>query len=291
MLREPRDAGLRCEMGEIFLRSRFCTYGYINAPEEQVVRFVPNRRRPEADDILYRTGDSGRHRPDGIVDVLGRRDDQVKIHGVRIDPAEVQAVLALHPDVAEAGIKVHRGGDGEAMLVAYYVAGGGDGLTGPRLRAWLAERLPEAMVPRAFTRLDKLPLLPNGKLDKRSLPEPELGVDPADDAQPSTDTEWAVARIWGEVLGLPTVGLRSNFFALGGHSLKVVDLVSRIRETFAVDLPLRVAYESPTVEETARAIEQWQRDELVHAAAGLPEEGDEVDALLRALDELEGTGR
>jgi amino acid adenylation domain-containing protein len=279
------------ELGEIFLRSRFCTYGYINAPEEQAARFLPNRHRPEGDDVCYRTGDSGRHRPDGIVDVLGRRDDQVKIHGVRIDPAEVQAVLAMHPDVAEAGIKVHPGRDGEAMLVAYYVGGGADGASGPQLRTWLAERLPEAMVPRAFTRLDKLPLLPNGKLDKRSLPEPDLHVDTADDAEPSTDTERAVARIWGDVLGLPAVGLRSNFFALGGHSLKVVDLVSRIRESFAVDLPLRVAYESPTVEETARAIEQWQRDELGRVTTALPEEGDEVDALLRALDELEGGHR
>jgi acyl carrier protein len=147
------------------------------------------------------------------------------------------------------------------------------------------------MVPRAFTRLDRLPLLSNGKLDKRSLPEPDLQVSAADDGEPSTDTERSVARIWGDVLGLPAVGLRSNFFALGGHSLKVVDLVSRIRETFAVDLPLRVAYDSPTVEETARAIERWQRDELAHATAGLPEEGDEVDALLRALDELEGGHR
>lgn len=289
------DAGVPSgvgELGEVVLRSPVRTFGYINAPNEQKAKFVPNPFGGDEGDSCYRTGDTGRFRPDGTLEILGRRDDQVKIRGVRVEPVEVQAVLGMHPRVAAAAV-VARSDTGETTLVAYFVPKFSDALAPAELRAYLAERLPDAMVPGAIVALDALPLLANGKVDKAALPPPDVARDEVEYVEPRAGIEASIAVIWSEVLGVERVGSRDNFFDLGGHSLKVVDVVARIREAFGIDLPLRILFEQPTMESVAREVEKRQREEA--SASTVPEEllqlarDDEqsLTSLIAALEQLE----
>jgi amino acid adenylation domain-containing protein len=266
------------EVGEVLLRSKVITYGYTNAPEELAKRFLPNRfRDDDPEDILYRTGDNGRYRPDGTLEVLGRSDDQVKIHGVRVEPAEVQAALNVHPDVVAAAVLAITD-DGDPALAGYVVPAV-DTLGIPDLQRYLRERLPEPMVPSRWALVPELPMLPNGKVDKRSLPEPQAGAGATVDfVPPEGEIEQALAGIWSEVLGVTRVGRTANFFELGGHSLKVVDLVSRIRSVLEVEVPLRVVFEEPTLQTLATAIEYGRE---------MPETDDQLAAIIAALEELE----
>jgi amino acid adenylation domain-containing protein len=236
------------ELGEIVLRTPFRTRGYINAPEAQHRAFVANPFRDDSDDVLYRTGDLGRLRPDGSLMVLARMDQQVKIRGVRIEPEEVTAVLALHERVSACAVVARAIEGGEPSLVAYVVPANGV-ITAAELRGFLAERLPAALVPSAFVLLDRLPLTANGKLDRPALPAPE----PADGAAarpylaPRTPIESLLAEIWADVLGIPRVGVDDDFFELGGHSLRATRIIARARTAFGTELPLRSFFDSPTV--------------------------------------------
>ena len=236
------------EPGEIVLRTPFRTRGYINAPETQKRQFLANPHAADPGDVLYRTGDLGRYRPDGALTVLGRLDRQVKIRGVRIEPDEVTAVLLGHPAVAECAVVARADQGGEPALAAYVVASRGQ-VGAAELRAFLAERLPVAMVPSTFDFLDHLPLTPNGKLDVRALPAPEQGggalAQPY--VAPRTPIERLLAEMWSEVLGGPRVGIHDDFFGLGGHSLKATQIVARARTAFRIQLPLRSLFETPTV--------------------------------------------
>jgi hypothetical protein len=252
---ENRPCGIN-EQGEIVLRTRFMTRGYLNAPEAQQRSFFPNPFGSDAGDLLYRTGDLGRYRSDGTLMVLGRLDRQVKIRGVRVEPEEVTAVLSRHPRVRTCAVVAQALGTEPLALVAYVVAGDEEP-DGRALREYLSERLPAPLVPAAFVFLPHLPLTPNGKLDVRRLPIPDLGNGRKPDgpsAEPGSAVEDWLARMWTEVLGVPRVGVDDDFFALGGHSLLATRVVARVRAQYGVSLPLRAVFEAPTVARLAAVI-------------------------------------
>jgi len=181
----------------------------------------------------------------------------VKVRGFRIELGEIEAALTQHPGVREAVVLAREDTPGEARLVAYVTAQDGLVPSVASLRGWLKERLPEYMMPGAFVTLEALPLNPSGKVDRKALPAPERSRDEAASyVAPRTPAEEVVAAIWAEVLGLERVGVEDNFFALGGHSLLATQVLSRVRQAFRVDLPLRRLFEEPTVANLARAVDQ-----------------------------------
>ncbi|HEX2077439.1 MAG TPA: amino acid adenylation domain-containing protein, partial [Longimicrobium sp.] len=238
--------------GEITLRSAHVALGYWRRPEQTAAAFLPD---PEGGEKrIYRTGDYGRMLPDGSIAFAGRRDGQVKIRGVRIETGEVESVLRLHPHVAECAVVAREDG-GEKRLVAY-VVGDADAAA---LRAHVRAHLPESMTPSAFVSIERLPLTPNGKLDRRALPAPVMEADEDAYVAPGTPTEEVLAAIWAEVLGRERVGAHDGFFDLGGHSLLATRVVSRVREAFGVELPLRALFEAPTVAGLAERVDAMLR--------------------------------
>jgi acyl carrier protein len=265
------------EPGEIVLRTPFRTLGYINATAESRKRFVRNPFRDDADDLVYFTGDSGFYQPDGTLQILGRLDDEVKIRGVRIDPAEVTATLAKHPLVRACVVMGNRSEHGEPYLAAYVVAAGKQKPPISQLRSYLLEQLPSAMVPAFFVLLDALPLTPNGKIDRKALPEPDKQASlEQSHLAPRTETERMIAAIWSEVLKVPAVGAEDNFFDLGGHSLLATQIVSRIRAALQVNVALRALFEMPTVAALSRHLETIQRAGQ-DPSATLPDEADQPE--------------
>ena len=242
--------------GEIEICSPYLAVGYWHRPDLTAERFVPDPDGgPGA--RLYRTGDLARRLPDGELEFLGRADGQVKIRGFRIETGEVEAALAGHPGVREAAV-VSREEGGERYLAAY-VAPAPEGAPEPaELRAFLRERLPDYMVPAAFVLLKNLPLTPNGKLDRRALPAPER-VAGETWVAPRGPVEEILAGIWAELLNVERAGAHDDFFALGGHSLLATRVVSRVRRSLGVELPLRTVFESPTVAGLASRVEEALR--------------------------------
>jgi amino acid adenylation domain-containing protein len=252
----PVPAGVA---GELYIGGPLLARGYLGRPALTAERFVPDPFGRAPGGRLYRTGDRVRWSATGDLEFLGRTDFQVKIRGFRIEPGEIEARLREHPAVRQAVVLAREDAPGEKRLVAYVV---GDADAGA-LRAHLSERLPEYMVPAAFVRLDALPVTPNGKLDRKALPAPDADAFAARAYEaPLGETEEALAAIWSELLGLERVGRCDDFFALGGHSLRAVRAVSRIRDVFAVELPLRALFEGPTVAELAGRVEELRRAEL-----------------------------
>jgi amino acid adenylation domain-containing protein len=254
---EPVPVGVT---GELYLGGAGVTRGYRRLPGQTAERYLPDPfgRAPGA--RLYRTGDLGRWLPDGTIEFMGRGDAQVKVRGFRIELGEIEARLAEHEAVHEAVVVARDGEVGDPRLVAYYV---GDEAGAAALRAHLAARLPEYMIPAAFVHMDALPVNPNGKLDRKALPAPELAPEEETYVAPRTPVEEVLAGIWAEVLGVERVGVHDPFFGLGGHSLLATRVVSWVREVFGVELPLRALFEGPTVAEMAGRVEEMRR-------AGLP---------------------
>jgi amino acid adenylation domain-containing protein len=241
--------------GELYVGGSGLARGYLQRPELTAERFVPHPWG-EAGDRLYRTGDRGRYLANGELEYFGRVDRQVKVRGFRIELGEIEAVLAQHKDVRES-VVIARDDDGDTRLIAYVVAGQEQVLTVSELHAHMKERLPEYMVPSAFVLLDKLPLTANGKVDRRALPAP-TGSRPEltqDYVAPRTGVELAIATMWTAVLGVERVGIHDNFFELGGHSLLATQIVSRLRDTLKIELPLRHIFEYPTVHALAAKID------------------------------------
>lgn len=267
------------EIGEIVLRTPFRTLGYLNAPEETQKRFVRNPFRDDERDVLYYTGDRGCYRPDGALEVLGRLDQQIKIHGVRIEPDEVAATLACHPMVRSCVVLGCKDRQEQNFLAAYVVPAHPNKTTISELQAYLSKELPVVMVPSAFIFLDTLPLTPNGKVDRRALPVPDQSrLELAERfVAPRTPIEKTLVRIWAEVLGVEQVSIHDNFFALGGHSLLAIQVMSRIRSALQVELPLSSLFETPTVAGLAVRIAETQ-------VRGVAQE--KVDRLLTELEAL-----
>ncbi|MET0398368.1 MAG: amino acid adenylation domain-containing protein, partial [Longimicrobiaceae bacterium] len=250
---EPAPVGMP---GELYMGGPGVARGYLGRPELTAERFVPDPFAGEPGERLYRTGDRARWRADGELEFLGRTDAQVKIRGMRIEPGEVEGVLAGLPQVREAAVVVREDKPGDKRLVAYVVPQEGEELSTAELRAGLAERLPEYMVPGAFVTLEKLPLGVSGKVDRRALPAPERGGALAAYIAPRTPVEEVLAEIWAEVLKTERVGAGDNFFELGGHSLLATQVISRLRQAFGVEVPLKALFEAPTVAGLAARVEE-----------------------------------
>ncbi|HEX7242267.1 MAG TPA: amino acid adenylation domain-containing protein, partial [Longimicrobiaceae bacterium] len=244
--------------GELYVGGPAVARGYLGRAELTADRFVPDPFAVETGARLYRTGDRVRWLASGELEFLGRVDAQVKIRGFRIEPGEIEAVLRQHDGVADCVVVAREDVPGDRRLVAY-VAGG---VETDALREHLRGSLPEYMVPAAFVVLDALPLTPNGKLDRKALPAPDLASSEEKYVAPRTPAEEVVAGIWAEVLKVERVGVAESFFELGGHSLLAARVVSRVRQVFGVEVPLRALFEGPTVAEMARAVEEMRRADL-----------------------------
>ncbi|HSU17312.1 amino acid adenylation domain-containing protein, partial [Longimicrobium sp.] len=242
--------------GELFVGGAGVARGYLNRPELTAGRFVRDPFSADPAARLYRTGDRARRRADGELEYLGRADQQVKIRGFRIETGEVEAVLAAHPEVSAAAVVARDEGGGERRLVAYVVAAPGTAARpASALRAHVAERLPDYMVPAAFVALDALPLTGNGKLDRRALPAPEEaeGARAADAyVAPATPAEVELAEVYREVLGVERVGVDDNYFALGGDSIRSVLVVAAARRR-GLAISIRQLHRHQTVRDLAAA--------------------------------------
>ena len=245
--------------GELYVGGVGVGRGYRADPGRTALSFIPDPFGETPGARLYKTGDLVRHLPDGRLDFLQRVDHQVKVRGFRIELGEVEAALAQHPSVNECVCVVREDAQGAKRLVAYVA---GEKVAGSaELAEHLRGRLPEYMVPSAFVTLGALPLTPNGKVDRKALPAPAYDASEAgrDFAPPATPTQEVLCGIFADLLGLARVGVHDNFFDLGGHSLLATQLMSRARAAFAVELPLRLLFESPTVAELARRVEAGLR--------------------------------
>ncbi|MFC0063317.1 amino acid adenylation domain-containing protein [Umezawaea endophytica] len=228
-------------VGELYVSGRGLARGYLNRASLTAERFVASPFG-ELGERMYRTGDRARWRTDGSLDFLGRVDDQVKIRGFRIELGEIEAALTRHPAVTQAAVLADR--EGDITRLVGYVVGDADPL---ELRAFVAERLPEYMVPATVLTLDgPLPLTPNGKLNRKALPKPDWSALTGDD-RPATPGEQVIADLFAAVLELPSVGVHDDFFALGGHSMSSMRLVGQVRAALGVELSIRDVFDSPTV--------------------------------------------
>jgi amino acid adenylation domain-containing protein len=281
--------------GELYVGGVQVARGYLGRPALTAERFLPDPYSREPGARLYRTGDRARwkdvtasagpsagpstgpsagpsaehersripaltHFRTGVLEYLGRADQQVKIRGVRIEPGEIEAVLRGHPDVSACAVVAREDAAGEdtagdARLVAYVVGV----VDGEALRAHAGRSLPACMVPAVFVPLDALPLTPNGKLDRRALPAPDPAAGEAPYTAPRTPVEEVLAEMWASLLRVERVGVHENFFALGGHSLLATRLAARVSDAFGVELPVRAVFEGATVAEVARAVEALRR--------------------------------
>ena len=244
--------------GELFIAGTPLARGYLNAPERTAERFSKDPFSNAHDARMYRTGDLARFRRDGTIDYLGRGDGQVKLRGFRIELGEVEAVIARSSLVAACAAMVREDVPGDRALVAYVVRAAPSGIDAVDLRALCKAELPEFMVPSAFVFLDAMPLTPSGKVDRRSLPAVDRSAtsDGRSFTAPRTPAEKQVAAIWAEVLRVPRVGVDDSFFDLGGHSLLATRMVSRVRDAFRRDVPLRALFDHPTLGDFVGALEQ-----------------------------------
>jgi acyl-coenzyme A synthetase/AMP-(fatty) acid ligase/acyl carrier protein len=249
--------------GELCIGGDGLARGYLNRPDLTVEKFIPDPFANDPGFRLYRTGDLARYLPDGTIEFLGRIDHQVKIRGFRIEPGEIESVLAKHPGIREAVVAAREDIPGDKRLVAYLVPTSGTAPPAGELRRFLAEQLPEYMIPSAFVPLDSLPLTPNGKVDRRALPAPDSSRLELEESYvaPQTPVELAIAELWAEVLRLERVGIHDNFFHMGGHSLLATQVISRIRNLLQVEVPLRDLFESQTIAAFSPKIEAllWKR--------------------------------
>ncbi|WP_420130679.1 amino acid adenylation domain-containing protein [Longimicrobium sp.] len=248
------DELLAISQGELCIGGEGVARGYLGRPGLTAERFAPDPFGAPGS-RLYRTGDRARWRADGEIEFLGRVDEQVKIAGFRVEPGEVEAVLAEHPAVAQAAV-VAREFDGAGVRLVAYAVPALEGIDEAELRRWLRDRLPGFLVPSALVVIGALPLSAHGKIDRRALPAPaELDPPLPGFAEPRGDTEREVARAWREVLGIPRVGADADFWALGGHSLLAMQVLSRIRQRLGVELPVRALFDAPTVAALAAAVD------------------------------------
>ncbi|MBK7420214.1 MAG: AMP-binding protein [Nitrospira sp.] len=225
--------------------------GYHRRPDLTAARFVPDPFSDQPGQRLYRTGDLVRYRPDGAIEYLGRLDHQVKIRGVRIELGEVEAALRQQPAIREAVVLARKDGPGGARLVGYVTTDPTPPFDAAGLRQALAQTLPEYLVPAVIVRLERLPLSPNGKVDRRALPAPEVEAPRTQAyAEPTTATEQQLAAIWAQVLGLAQVGRHDNFFELGGDSITSLQVLAKAHRE-GITLTPRQLFEHPTIASAA----------------------------------------
>jgi amino acid adenylation domain-containing protein len=281
--------------GELCIGGAGLAKGYLNQPQQTAERFISHPFSSDENARVYRTGDLARFLPDGNIEFLGRLDHQVKIRGFRVEPAEIQAALERHPAVIQTVI-IPYSDSGEKRLAAYLVLK--TSVAADELRNFLLNALPEYMVPTALVVLDSLPLTPNGKIDTRALPSPDQAqARPGREfLAPRNAEEEKLVAIWMEVLKLGEVSVNDNFFDLGGHSLLATQIISRVRNTFRVQMPLHSFLETPTIAGLAEKIpqcpaaesEEEEMTRLLQELEGISDE--EAERLLHAADADGGSG-
>lgn len=281
--RQPCPPG---KLGEIYIRTAYRALGYFNQPELTREVFIQNPWSDRPGDIVYKTGDLGRLRESGDFEILGRRDQQVKIRGIRVELAPIEDLLRSHPEVADAVVIDRSDTQGNKFLCAYLVTRHDFDVA--LLADHLRGSLPEAMVPSAFVALEALPRTLSGKVDRRSLPSPgEIERRRKAYVAPRTPVEETLCRLYSELLAVPRIGVHDSFFELGGHSLLVTQLLDKVRAEL-VSVPLGQIFRTPTVEELALVITRLQleqaeaqrAEDLLGEIEGLSEEA--LDELLRS---------
>ena len=244
--------------GEIYIGGDGLARGYLNRPELTAERFVAHPLLADKNARLYRTGDLGRFRATGDIDYLGRVDNQIKLRGLRIELGEIESVLASHANIQEAVVIV--AGEGEQQRLSAYVVVT-DAKAAPsagELRRYLRTKLPEHMVPAGYWRIERLPLLPSGKVNRQALAS-SLAIGLREEAElidPRNETEAKLVEIWKELLQVNEVGIEQNFFELGGHSLLALQVTARIRRALEVELPVKNVFEAPTIAALAVELEK-----------------------------------
>lgn len=241
--------------GELVVRSLHLALGYWNLDDLTAKAFLRDARGAR----IYRGGDLARRQADGGLTCVGRKDFQLKIRGFRVEPGEVEAALAEHPDVRRVAVVGGMDRVGEPILTAYWVPREGPTTEGVELREFLRMKIPDYMIPSTFRKLDVMPLTPSGKIDRRALPVVESAPPSPEETAgvaPRTPIEEQVAEIWAEVLGLEHVGVFQDFFKSGGHSIRAMQVISRLRDLYDIDLPLHTLFDSPTVAGLALQVTQ-----------------------------------
>jgi aspartate racemase len=251
---QPVPAG---ETGELYIGGAGLARGYLNRPEETAKKFIRDPFSAEPGAVLYRTGDLARYREDGNLEFRGRIDLQVKVRGFRIEVEEIEKTLETHPGVRESAVVVQ--GDATQRLVAFVRPRNGSVAPPTELRDFLKAKLPEYMIPAAFVLVPSMPMLPNGKVDRRTLAQMELDASAGEPGRALDRVEETLLRIWRETLGTRAIGITDNFFEWGGHSLLAIRLMNRIQLAFHKDLPLATLLQAPTVEQLAKLVrmEGW----------------------------------
>ncbi len=252
---EPVPQGLP---GELYIGGEGVARGYLRRPSLTADRFLPDPFAERTGARMFRTGDRARWRPDGQLEFLGRLDHQVKIRGFRVEPGEIESVLRRHPTVGDAIVLAREIAGGGRRLAAYVVPRASTAPDVDDIRRWVRSALPDYMVPSAITTLDAWPLSPNGKIDRRALPDPgPLATGPdAGYVAPRTPIEETMARVWAEVMERDRVGIHDNFFDLGGHSLQSVQLVSRLSAALGRPIQVKTVFQAPTIAEMAAILER-----------------------------------
>jgi len=241
--------------GELHIGGVGVARGYLNRPELTAEKFIADPFSSEPGARLYKTGDLARYLPSGDIEFLGRSDDQVKVRGFRVELGEIESVLATHPSVREAAVVARENAAGDKHLLAYFVPAPAIAITGLELRRFLQQKMPDHMVPAVFVSLASMPLTPNGKIDRRGLPAPEIETT-AETAAATDVLESQLVKIWEEVLGRKRIGIKDNFFDLGGHSLLAARLMHRTGQMLGKNLPLALLVQFPTIEQLAAALRQ-----------------------------------
>ena len=265
------------QVGEIAVRSRYLSTGYWQDPSLTAAKFVADPSKPN--ERMYLTGDLGRMTPDGCLYHLGRKDFQVKIRGYRVEVAEVETALRQHEKIKEVAVVGRSDPSGNSRLVAYVVPATKIETSASTLRQFLSNKLPDYMIPTSFVFLECLPVTPNGKINRRLLPEPgrsrpDLATPMA---SPRNDIERELVRVWADVLALDMVGIGDNFFDLGGDSLSASRIIARVLERFQLDIPMSQLFNAPTIADMAAVITAHQ-DKILSEQA--------LAALLNELESL-----
>jgi len=247
--------------GELLISGEGVGIGYVNDKSLTTQKFIHLKPGPgEAERLFYRTGDLVKWWPDGNIEFLGRIDHQVKVRGFRIELSEIESQLLNYPDIKETVVMAREGNQGDKYLCAYIVPDAGKTIRKTPIREYLAAELPDYMIPAYFVILDKMPLNPNGKVDRKALPKPDVTAN-RDYVPPENDIQRKLAKIWSGILNLDehTIGIQDNFFRLGGHSLKATTLIAKIHEVFLTEIPISHIFKDPTIKGIAAFIGETEK--------------------------------
>lgn len=275
--------------GELHVGGNSLTRGYYGNPEQTAEKFIPNPFSQEPGARMYKTGDLARHLSDGNIEFLGRRDAQVKYHGFRVELSEIASALKRHPEIRNSVVVMAKDNNGDGVLMAYYVSR--RELEAGELRAFLSDCIIEETIPSLFVHLRRLPLTLNGKVNFEALPSLDEAKQKArrNFVAPRTPTEETLAAIWADVLGLEKVGVHDNFFELGGHSLVATRVISKLREVFNAEIPLRSLFENPSVSKLSEAIEACITEQTIAdlpMARAIPQQSRTINQQLAELERL-----